>query len=57
MRDKHIIKQPCEVCGEEKAEAHHDDYDKPLEVRWLCFKCHRKWHKEHDNPEILEVGK
>lgn len=23
------------------------------EVRWLCFNCHRKWHKEHDNPELI----
>ena len=54
VRDKHIKKQPCEVCGNLKAEAHHDDYDKPLEVRWLCFNCHRAWHKKHDNPELLK---
>lgn len=47
-------RQPCEICGE-KAEAHHDDYNKPLEVRWLCFKHHREWHKTHENPELLEV--
>ena len=52
MRDNHIERQPCEVCGA-KAEAHHDDYDKPLEVRWLCFKHHREWHKIHENPELL----
>lgn len=46
-----LTRMPCELCGE-KAEAHHDDYDKPLEVRWLCFYHHRKWHKE--NPELLE---
>ena len=56
VRDKHIIRQPCEICGE-KAEAHHDDYNKPLEVRWLCFKHHREWHKIHENPELLEEEK
>lgn len=32
---------PCEVCGGTKAEAHHDDYSKPLEVRWLCRRHHK----------------
>lgn len=54
LRDNHIERQPCEICGA-KAEAHHDNYDKPLDVRWLCFKHHRQWH--HDNPELLEVKK
>lgn len=54
LRDNHIDRKPCEICGAEKSEAHHDNYDKPLEVRWLCIKCHRKWHKEHDNPELLD---
>lgn len=38
-----IVPQPCEVCGE-KAEAHHPDYDRPGEVRWLCRKHHRRIH-------------
>ena len=54
LRDNHIERQPCEICGA-KAEAHHDNYDKPLDVRWLCFKHHRQWH--HDTPELLEVAK
>ena len=35
----------CEQCGNEKSVAHHDDYDKPLQVRWLCQICHMRLHK------------
>mgnify|MGYP000961258813 CR=1 FL=1 len=37
--------QPCEACGG-VAQKHHDDYAKPLEVRWLCAACHMTLHKE-----------
>src|SRR5581483_2908660 len=39
-----LIRRPCEVCGCEKVQAHHDDYSKPLEVRWLCHKHHHEHH-------------
>jgi len=42
-----IIRQPCEVCGDIKVQAHHLDYAKPLDVMWLCRKDHVAWHKEH----------
>ena len=36
--------QPCEVCGELEADRHHDDYDKPLDIRWLCRPHHIQQH-------------
>ena len=42
-----LMRQPCEVCGETKTQAHHDDYSKPLEVRWLCKKHHDEFHKNN----------
>ena len=40
VRDGKIVRKPCEVCGAEKVEAHHEDYSKPLEVVWLCKPHH-----------------
>ena len=41
-----LVRAPCESCGREDVHAHHDDYDKPLEVRWLCPACHAQHHKQ-----------
>ena len=43
LRNKTVIPQPCWECGE-KAEAHHPDYSRPLDVVWLCKKHHREVH-------------
>lgn len=45
------IKKPeaYESCGStNKIEAHHDNYTKPLEVRWLCEECHKEWHRNNE---------
>jgi hypothetical protein len=39
LRNGTLIKEPC-FCGEEKVQAHHEDYSKPLEVMWLCKPHH-----------------
>lgn len=40
-----LVRQPCRVCGA-KAQAHHDDYSKPLEVDWLCPRHHGAEHRK-----------
>ncbi len=50
LRDGKIARQPCEVCGNELTHGHHDDYSKPLDVRWLCTTHHAEWHK-HNTPK------
>ncbi len=36
--------KPCSRCGKPNADRHHDDYDKPLDIRWLCRSCHVNEH-------------
>ena len=47
IRNGSLVRQPCEKCTAiEKVEAHHDDYSKPLDIRWLCSACHDAHHTE-----------
>lgn len=39
-RNGTLIQKPCMVCGNKKSEAHHEDYTKPLKIKWLCKKHH-----------------
>lgn len=44
-RDRGVIRvEGCKVCGE-KAQMHHTDYSKPLQVTWLCRKHHLELHR------------
>jgi len=48
---------PCVICGNEVVEAHHIDYNKPLNVVWLCRKHHREVHKGNiviEDGEVVE---
>jgi len=47
-----IVKQPCEVCGAEKVDCHHDCYDTPGAVRFFC----RKHHVQHHQAERAKGG-
>jgi hypothetical protein len=47
LRRGEIARMPCEICGNTKVHSHHDDYDNPLKVRWLCAYHHRELHKNH----------
>ena len=40
-----LTRQPCEKCGLPNGHAHHDDYSKPLEIRWLCPVHHKEVHR------------
>lgn len=44
IRSGKIVKKACEICGSKKTHAHHEDYSKPLEVRWLCPLHHHRHH-------------
>ena len=45
LRCGELKRLPCEGCGNLIGNyAHHDDYTKPLQVRWLCCSCHIYHH-------------
>ncbi len=42
-----VIEPPenCQKCNKKEAlDAHHEDYKKPLEVIWVCKRCHARIH-------------
>lgn len=46
VKEGRLVRQPCEVGIDCKGRvvAHHDDYDRPLDVRWFCERHHRLHH-------------
>ena len=45
VRNGKIARQPCEICGKEKTDGHHEYYsDSDYKIRWLCHRHHLKLH-------------
>lgn len=46
IRDGKMTKDVlCQFCGTYgPLHGHHRDYDKPIDVQWLCVPCHKQWH-------------
>lgn len=42
-----IKKGPCNICGERVTQGHHEDYNEPLKVVWLCGIHHRELHDQY----------
>lgn len=46
LKGRIVKPEKCQICGKnEKLDAHHSDYSKPLEVTWTCRVCHRALHR------------
>jgi hypothetical protein len=41
-----ILKLPCKICEDFCSQAHHENYNKPLEIIWLCQKHHDERHAQ-----------
>jgi hypothetical protein len=59
-----LVRQTCEAlawggwrCGRSPTYAHHEDYSAPLDVVWLCTRCHHSRHSELrlPNPPPLQI--
>lgn len=45
LRDGKLTRSPCAMCGSvDHVHAHHKDYTRPLDVIWLCARCHHRLH-------------
>lgn len=65
-----LERQPCEVCGCSPdarwnsrtrsliVHAHHDDYSRPLDIRWLCKSHHTDYHRSIGTyaPKMVRAG-
>lgn len=52
-----IPQEDCRMCGSSQSQMHHPDYDKPLEVVWLCRLCHLALHQAEKAPDFDSTPK
>lgn len=57
IRAGRLVRWPCEVCGEQKVDAHHPTYSLPMLVVWLCRKHHSQAHRQTDELKRVESYK
>lgn len=50
-----LTKLPCKICGDVNVQAHHDDYNNPLQVTWLCKTHHAEHHRKYKELEVKQV--
>ena len=44
LRRGKIKRSPCSQCHEPGQHMHHEDYSRPLNIEWLCKRCHKRIH-------------
>jgi len=56
LKDGRLARLPfCQECFSYCVpDAHHADYDRPLDVEWLCKRCHRR-KREDDWDDLARV--
>lgn len=51
-----LVKSSCEICGDPTVDAHHANYARPLEVRWLCRQHHVRLHATGCEDDFFPIG-
>lgn len=54
VRRGHVQKTPCEHCGSLDVIAFIQDYNEPLNVRWLCRSFHQAEHRRINRLSAIE---